>query len=172
MVRIWIGALVLLAMGLPPGTAGAQGGGRRVTGGLGPFVPSQLVHLVTPPEDHPPGCGGASSGYPIDQRVNPDGSLESFSVPAGQVLVLTSASWGLGGLNGPALTVVLFLVSGDGPRRRILFDTAQPTAGNNATGRALLGDVLMRAGDTLCIATTVVAGGGSAVVHGFLTADE
>jgi hypothetical protein len=109
--------------------------------------------------------------YPVDRRVRPDGTLEPFAVPAGQVLVLTSASWTFAA-GGSSLMVVLSLVAEGGVRRKAVYEVGQAVAGGHSTGRALLGDLVVRPGDTLCVGTTIATGDAEAAVHGFLTADE
>lgn len=58
---------------------------------LEPAKASEVVTLVTNGEDvNTGGCTGSS--YPVTQRVTAAG-LAGFSVPAGQVLVITGMSW-------------------------------------------------------------------------------
>jgi hypothetical protein len=71
---------------------------------LAPTKASQLVTLTS--------SGAACPGVPVarvfDQRVQPDGTVSAFSIPSGQVLVLTGLDWRQGS-TAPANHEELFL---------------------------------------------------------------
>lgn len=59
-------------------------------GALEPSKPSQIVTISTARTASPSTCGGFSNVFAFDTRHLPDGTDAPFSIPAGQVLVVTS----------------------------------------------------------------------------------
>jgi len=131
--------------------------------GLTPKFPSQLLNinnfLGTTCS-----CEGTNNGFTLNTRANPDGTLSPFSIPSGQVLVVTGMSW-FGGTSAGSGGFMSLCVDGS----EVWFDTT--VAGSNGEiGRSLqLTPLVFKSGHVLC-------GGGDSgsevLLTGFVTKDN
>ena len=128
---------------------------------LEPKKPSQLVTL----EANDPCDQGKGQIY--DLRVLPDGSTAPFTIPQGQVLVVTRWMFDFyGGSSGAGAFAYLKIEGGDGlGRARFLYDPQ----GNGGGTLELSG--VVGAGQTLCGTHSDVPGVGSlgGFIEGYLT---
>jgi hypothetical protein len=137
-------------------------------GPLAPTAASQTIVLYSGQT----GCLGG--GFLVDRSRSPqDGSMVSgFTVPPGQVLVVTGYSWNVqGGL--PSRSVMSALsTSINGSSAIHVWDTGGVTdTFGNAAGGSLVPNVVVRSGTSLCVLSSV-GGGPAAIVTGFLAKDK
>ena len=124
---------------------------------LAPKKASDLVTLT------PSGAGCVSAlGVLLDTRVAADGTTAPFTVPAGQVLVLT----GMEAIHIFATGIEYAALITDTPTQVLIFDTA--IADNNDVANVSIPDVPVKVG--LCL--QVGGSGEGAIVHGFLAKDQ
>jgi hypothetical protein len=136
---------------------------------LAPTKPSDMVTLRS--------SGSVCTGSPwrrLDRRVNPDGTVTPYTIPAGQVLVVTSVDWRQGFIAaGGHSEFFLFPseanISVNYPIAQSVGAGAGPTGG----GSFLVTGVALPAG-TPCwgINDLTNLGSADALVHGFLAADQ
>ncbi len=132
-----------------------------------PRKPSELVTLEANPTLS--SCA-AGNGRGFDIQFRPDGStLNAFSIPAGQVLVITDLTFEKSGLaggasyNGWVVTDPLFSVP-------LIAPTVTANAAGNAGGAVSLGQgIVVRSGTRLCFFDNANY---TARIHGFLTKDK
>ena len=106
----------------------------------------------------------------MNRRLAADGTVSSFSIPSGKVLVLTGLEWArcLGAGNANLLTSARFRIAPAGTLDRPM---GYALAGPNgcAGGTHTLSGPVVRAGSTACLE---MASGDDAVLHGYLTEDQ
>ena len=166
-------AITLLFLGTLAGVAFA--------GSLAPTRPSQVVTVQTGGTT----CSGSSNNK-LDTIVNADGSTGPFTIPAGQVFVITEAEargdggapFGTNQHNGQ----VLLYRNGPGPAALISIDIG--TLGSAGTSRPAFSapphsfptGVVVKAGTEICVNAINLSTGtlitGNAVVHGFFARDK
>jgi hypothetical protein len=159
MVRLVAFALAVLVAGCSGAVA------------LEPTRPSQIVMLTT--------SGGASCGpseeTALDNQVLPDGTRVPFTLPPGQVLVLTGMSWNLFGQTPDRLTVLGLAVKlGTGIIVGKFRAAALADAGGRSSGSVLIPKVVVRPapGLPLCVGGFSAGSSGGVFVYGFLNADN
>lgn len=147
------------------------------SGALEPTKPSQMVVLT-----YSDFCTETTSlANIIDTQILPNGTTQPFTIPAGQVLVVTGFDWSA--YRCPALAapgtvdVYMFL----GATGRVVFnDTAvigagtPPTSSCSTGGKAsVVPNLIVKPGVELCAGfDNQTFGGAPAIVHGFLTKDK
>jgi hypothetical protein len=135
-------------------------------GPLAPKKPSQLVVLSALAGGLPVTlCQmGSLSGVALDKQIESDGSVSLFEVPAGRVLVVYRLTW-----SAPASAGTLFLGT---TAQSLWFLTPPPPNAQGTVGATVeLPNLLVRAGQKLCVATVAdsIAGG---TVAAFLTKER
>jgi hypothetical protein len=121
-------------------------------------TPSKIVVLRS--SGATTGCTGG--GFLLDRRLGADGSDVPFTIPTGQVLVVTGFSWG-SSLGSGNVEVNSLVVGGN----QVLFSAA--TAGaNNSVGAAVpVQNVVVEPSASFCVGI-----GGNSRVIGFLAPDR
>jgi len=135
---------------------------------LGPTKASQLVTLTSTRAQCPV---PANIGYVWDQRVNADGSVTPFSIPAGMVLVVTGLDWRQGlPLGANAEEIFVFASAAEiGTLIRSIGGASDGRTGANV----VVTGVVAKAGVHLCWhVNSGNLGSSDAVLHGFLAVDE
>ena len=156
--RCLAAALALLFLLLPsPGRAGT----------LAPKKPSDVLTLRS---------SGASCSFPgtrkLDSRVLPDGTLVPYTIPDGQVLVVTGAEWTLQDAS-PLGTIQLFLYTqSSGPSPVAFFTDGISTTDTFAQRSSIVPQAITRPSAGLCAGANVVVDTLIPVVHGFLAKDR
>jgi hypothetical protein len=149
-------ALVVLVAGW----ATAAGGGI-----LAPSKPSQMVLVTVGP------AAGCPQGMEnLTEQIFPDGTRGPFSIPPGQVLVVTEVEWSVVGAppNVYAGAVILLASHTDGP----LWSDEALTDGNGFVGKSSpVPSAIVKSGDTLCRYSSPGLGLGL-MLRGFLTKDR
>jgi hypothetical protein len=143
-------------------------------GGLAPKRASDLVTLISDPST--PICPGTSVPHSFADRLLPDGTRVAFSIPSGQVLVITSYDWIVEGSSEANRTVW----TGVG-----VFDVAMnqnrlaltSSAGADGTGRAAgsttaPAGIAVTSGAAMCLDYVGGASAAYATLHGFLATDK
>jgi hypothetical protein len=142
---------------------------------LAPQNPSDLVTLkISNMGEH---CSG-NQGFKMNRRVFSDGSTDTFSIPDGQVLVITDFQWGptfVGANNFESVALTIETV--------FYGQTAVGVGGNNSPGAAggangLAGSgasiqnlVAVKPGVSICV-NGGIQPNPFAIVHGFLAIDQ
>ena len=133
-----------------------------LAGVLAPSKASDVVTLSNGPGDPCVVTGGA-----LDFRVTKNGTLEPFSIPAKQVLVVTGIDFNTGTTNATNVEIFVEKV----PNTTQIFVTTVTGGGGSAT----IPNAIVGPGSSLCVRATLKAGGTStifAVVHGFFANDK
>lgn len=136
---------------------------------LAPSKPSDLVTLRSNGAKCAP-----SPWLALNTRVNPDGTLSPFVIPAGQVLVVTSVDWRQG--LGSATVHSEFFLFPSAANINVNYPIAMSVgagAGPTGGGSFVVTGVVLPAG-TPCWGINDLSNLGSAdaLVHGFLTANQ
>ena len=132
----------------------------------GPLVPSKPSQVVTL------AATGTTCvvGRLFEVQHSADGISVPFSIPPGQVLVVTGFDWSVTGTSGS--TVSAFLTIDTGTAFQEAFsDGALADSSGLATKSVLVPNLIVKSGPRLCAG----AGGGAlvgALVHGFLAKDK
>ena len=140
-------------------------------GVLGPKNPSDLVTLTTSFT----ACGSDPIGYRLDEKQNPDGTMEAFAIPPGQVLVVTGFDWTQGstGTANKAETIFLHPETASGVILPLVVSHDDGSGDARAGASIAVTGVAFKSGQTLCYsANTGRIGSVSALVHGFLAKDK
>jgi hypothetical protein len=140
-------------------------------GPLAPTKPSQLVTARALGTDCPFDDGEPSSSAKlIDSMTTIEGTSQPFVIPPKQALVITGVHILAGG--APDTTVGMNLLVLNGPGVAVLIERSGRTdAGGNVTIDVTLPTGLpVRAGNQLCVASSLVGVGGS--VTGFFVKDK
>ena len=136
---------------------------------VAPAKPSQIVALIS--SGGAPACPLA--GKKIDSQIEPDGSFQPFSVPTGQVLVVTGFDWTVDGLLASQTAKVALLLESASAADPVFQDGAIADFLGTAWKGAAVPNVIVKPvpGAVFCVSS---AGGtlGYSVVHGFLTKDK
>lgn len=131
--------------------------------GLTPKFPSQLLN-ITNFLGKTCSCKGSNNGSTLTTRANPDGSNSPFSIPSGQVLVVTGMTWSAltSGDSGGFMSLCV-------DTNEVWLDTA--VAGSDGEiGRSLqLAPLVFKSGHELCGGGNV---GNKVLLTGFLTKDN
>jgi hypothetical protein len=148
---------------------GVAGSGHA--GVIGPKRPSQLVELVRGPATL--ACQGPAEDSL--RLLAPDGSTSAFSVPPGQVLILTGLRWFSDGDATPGILCGVDVDKHSG--QRIVTDAAlvMPTIGGGGfvTHQTSLDNVVISPGTELCVQSGGCGRlGAQAYVTGYLTSDK
>lgn len=135
-------------------------------GVLGPRKPSDLVTLITNGSTCSP-----ISFLRMDTQIHADGTSSPFSIPAGEVLVLTGVDWDEGGASGGVDNLVLALLGADYSVAAI---STGPIGANGYGGASTpLSGIVVKPGTSICVTLNSPNTFNSyPVVHGFLTADK
>jgi hypothetical protein len=128
----------------------------------GPVAPSKPSQFVVLQRSGTGTCNFLTK--PFDQQLNPDGTTTAFSVPAKQVLVVTSYD-AESSTTANRNVVVSLVDNGLG----VFEDSLLTDATGFGVKSGPVGNLVVKSGSTLCGA---VGGGGAITVHGFLTADK
>jgi len=132
---------------------------------LAPSKPSQMV-LVTVG----PAAGCPQGAENLTEQIFPDGTRGPFSIPSGQVLVITEVEWSVAAApaNVYAGTAIYLASHRDGP----LWSDEALTDGNGFVGTSsLVPSAIVKSGDTLCRTSSPGTGLGL-MLRGFLTKDR
>jgi hypothetical protein len=159
MVRPVVSTLVVLLAGCSGAVA------------LEPTLPSQTVMLTTAGS---PSCGPAEETA-LANRVLPDGTRVPFTLPAGQVLVVTGMAWNIFGQTPNQLKVVSVGAKPNANVIALKFVTAALADGTGrATGSVLVPNVVVRSapGLPICAGGISTQSSGGVFVYGFLTTDN
>jgi hypothetical protein len=138
---------------------------------LSPTKPSDLVTILSTGAK----CG-SSPWFALDQQVNSDGTLSSFTIPAGQVLIVTGVDW-VSREAGSAGHSAEFFLFPSAANINVNFNIVDSLAVGSSDGRAgaslAVTGVAIKAGNP-CWGLNDIStmGAASAFVHGFLTADR
>jgi hypothetical protein len=138
-----------------------------IAGPLAPTKPSQVVTLA----NSGLACPLLGGGQVFDVRVGSDGSETPFSIPDGQVLVITGIDWSVFLLPGlPGETVIAFLRTPPSPSAAptVWRGAAVADANGRAGGTAVIPNVVVKPGVPVCL----FPGGSAGTLHGFLAKDE
>lgn len=134
---------------------------------LAPTKPSQILNLYN---SGATSCGGVSAV--VDRIVKPDGTSAAFSIPTGQVLIVTSVDWVAASVTANRhWEFVLGFPGGSFS----LGDGAQSDADGQVSGTLLVpGGLVVKSGVQLCPHLTRNGGDAFAAVrvHGFLAKDK
>ena len=156
--RRFAAALALLFLLLPShGRAGT----------LAPKKPSDVLTLRS---------SGAGCPFPgtrkLDSRVLPDGTLVPYTIPDGQVLVVTGVEWSLQDAS-PLGSVQLFLYTQtSSPSPVAFFTDGISTTDTTAYRTSVVPQAIARPAEGLCAGANVVEDSLLVVVHGFLAKDR
>jgi hypothetical protein len=148
--------------------------GSNGTAHAGPLVPTKPSQLVTIRSSGRT-CG-TSPWLALDQQVNQDGTLSSFSIPSGMVLVVTSVDWRQGNTGAPYVNEEFFLFPSEA-NIAVNYAIVDSIGLGSANGRAgasiVVTGVAIKAG-TPCWGVNNISlqGSADALVHGFLTKDK
>jgi hypothetical protein len=136
---------------------------------VAPAKPSQIVALIS--SGGAPACPHA--GKQIDSQIEPDGSFQPFSIPTGQVLVVTGFDWTVFGLLASQTARVELVLESTNAADAVFQDGAIADFLGTAGKAAAVPNVIVKPvpGAVFCLSPD---GGtlGSSVVHGFLTKDK
>jgi hypothetical protein len=138
---------------------------------LGPTKASQLVTLTSTRTQ----CPGLppNVAYVWDQRVNADGSVTPFSIPAGMVLVVTGLDWRQGLPLGPNKAEEIFVYASNVAIGGLLINSVSGGSDGETGANVAVTGVVAKAGKQLCWqVNSVNLGSSDAVLHGFLAVDE
>jgi hypothetical protein len=115
------------------------------------------------------------AGIKVDLQIKPDGSSGSFSIPTGQVLVVTGFDWAQQGLLASQTGLASLLIESATATNAVFVDGAIADSKGVAVKAAAVPNVVVKPvpGAVFCFGS----GGGavispSSVVHGFLTKDK
>lgn len=133
---------------------------------LAPTKASQLVTLNLSGAE----CPGHPSARLFDRRVNADGTASSFTIPSGQVLIVTGLDWRQGLTTTNQEEVFVYQADGDGT----LVDSLSVASTDQRAGANIqVSGVSVAAGRQLCFqVNSGNIGSADAVLHGFLAPDE
>ena len=138
-------------------------------GTLAPKKPSDVLTLRS---------SGAGCPFPgtrkLDSRVLPDGTLVPYTIPDGQVLVVTGAEWSLQDASPRQLgSVQLFLYTQtSSPSPVAFFTDGISTTDTGAYRTSVVPQAITRPTEGLCAGANVVEDTLLVVVHGFLAKDR
>ena len=138
---------------------------------LGPTKASQLVTLTSTRAQ----CPGLppNVAYVWDQRVNADGSVTPFSIPAGMVLVVTGLDWRQGLPLGPNKAEEIFVYASAVAPGGLLINSVSGGSDGETGANVVVTGVVAKAGMHLCWqVNSGNLGSSDAVLHGFLAVDE
>jgi hypothetical protein len=138
---------------------------------VAPSKPSEVITLAGDTSTSASCPSGAVIGKMIDKQHNPDGTITTFTVPAGQVFVATSWDWSGTGAASSSIVTGLVLIDSTAT---LLGTFSQSSASSDSSGLAggtvvVPSGFVIKSGVSMCY-----AGGGtrSVVVHGFFTKDK
>ena len=158
-------ALLLSACALHLGRAEVH------AGALAPSKPSQVVSLIS--------FGGTcpSGGALFGSQTPPDGNFpQPFTIPDGQVLVITEAQLtGSGATAGASVRILLRRETAAGGISEIVNQLVQADADGSYNGSFTFPTgVVVKAGALLCAKAVIGGGsfGSTGIVHGFLAQDR
>jgi len=138
-------------------------------GTLGPRTASSLVNAMATTQSSP-ACGNCP-GKAFDTMIVSDGTEVPFSIPAGQVFVVTHFEWGSSG--GVPSTLEGGLVSVDSGTSCAQFalrsESIADASGNAAGQLALTDGIAVKSGKSLCL---LLAGSGSGKLYGYFANDR
>jgi hypothetical protein len=133
-------------------------------GALAPSRASDVVTLFTS------GTACPSAGTLLDFRRQSDGTDVAFTIPAGQVLVVTGMDFASVGFS-PSLNQIVTLSLASSAtvitRAVALLDSSGSGAANVSTPL-----IAIKSGQQLCVSTNGVGNPASILVHGFLAKDK
>ena len=138
---------------------------------LGPTKASQLVTLTSTRAQ----CPGLppNIAYVWDQRVNADGSVTPFSIPAGMVLVVTGLDWRQGLALGANRAEEIFVYASSVVAGGLLINSVSGGSDGETGANVAVTGVVAKAGMQLCWqVNSGNLGSSDAVLHGFLAVDE
>jgi hypothetical protein len=138
---------------------------------LGPTKASQLVTLTSTRAQ----CPGLppNIAYVWDQRVNADGSVTPFSIPAGMVLVVTGLDWRQGLALGANRAEEIFVYASSVVAGGLLINSVSGGSDGETGANVAVTGVVAKAGMQLCWqVNSGNLGSSDAVLHGFLAVDQ
>ena len=133
-------------------------------GPLGPTKPSQLVSLT-----YSGATCSVGGGTKADTRAMGDGSTAPFTIPAGQVLVITGVQWNESG-SGTADSSFLYLV-GSGGTAVVSVGAGLVGTGGYGGGNFGVSGVVVKPGTDICIGLNSLSTA-YPTVQGYLTKDK
>jgi len=130
---------------------------------LGPTRASQVVTLISGPRECP------LIGDSFDTQILPDGSMRPFSIPSGQVLVVTEVDWVVAGATPSTFAGfgLMALTLSNSPSTSFFRDGVLADRTGNARHAASVANAVVAPGAQLCIFREST-GDASALVRGFL----
>ena len=137
----------------------------------GPTKASQLVTLTSTRAQ----CPGLppNIAYVWDQRVNADGSVTPFSIPAGMVLVVTGLDWRQGLALGANRAEEIFVYASSVVAGGLLINSVSGGSDGETGANVAVTGVVAKAGMQLCWqVNSGNLGSSDAVLHGFLAVDQ
>ena len=143
----------------------------------GPLAPTKASQIVVLTAASTP-CAADPDATAVNVRNLPDGTTAPFTIPPGQVLVVTGIAYRVsGGLANEAKNVLLFTAKL--PFASVLFFSGVIT-GDTALGRlgggsASIPNAIVKAGTEICVQASEINGAAAevgAVVYGFLAKDK
>jgi len=138
---------------------------------LGPTKASQLVTLTSTRAQ----CPGLppNIAYVWDQRVNADGSVTPFSIPAGMVLVVTGLDWRQGLALGANRAEEIFVYASSVVAGGLLINSVSGGSDGETGANVAVTGVVAKSGMQLCWqVNSGNLGSSDAVLHGFLAVDQ
>ena len=114
-------------------------------------------------------CLPMGGGIDVDLQVLPDGTVVPYAPPAGKALVITGFDWSsTGGTPGVNALTAIRLAGSHGPAPLVFATGASSDASGTAVESAIVPNVSVFPGVTVCVGTQG-ASIGQVVVHGFHT---
>ena len=143
----------------------------------GPLAPTKASQIVVLTAAGTP-CSADPDATAVNLRNLPDGTIAPFTIPAGQVLVVTGIAYSVsGGIANVAKNVSLF--TANPPFASVLFlsglITGDTALGRLGGGSASIPNAIVKAGIEICVQASEINGAPanvSAVVYGFLAKDK
>ncbi len=136
-----------------------------------PTKPSELVTLIADPSTAI--CPATTVPHVFGDRLQPDGTRVPFTIPNGQVLVITSFDWVVEGstqANNAVWTAITFMGSG---KNNALFSGAMTDSIGRAAGTTLVPDgIVVAPGTVLCLDFVAGASAAYGRAHGYLTKNQ
>lgn len=134
-----------------------------------PRASSEMVTLIA--DSATSVCPATTAPHTFSDRLMPDGSRTSFTIPAARVLVITSYDWVIenSSQTGGTVWTSVALYDGSGYVNAVTSGAPADGIGRAAGGTVVPSGLAVKAGTAMCFNFVGGAGtGSSARVHGFL----
>jgi len=130
-------------------------------------LPSQLVTLIA--DSSTPICPATTVPHVFSDRLFPDGTRMPFTIPSGQVFVVTSFDWVVEGssqVNGTVWTAVTLM--GTGKNNALFSSAAADSIGRAAGTTAVPRGFVVQPGTVMCLDFVGGATSSMARLHGYI----